>query len=80
MKTRTAPTILKEGEGHDVESDFLVSNAAARKEHIHEIELKLILSSTFKGWNFTENTLAAKNLSNSPWEFGYASAQAARSL
>jgi hypothetical protein len=67
-----ADKILKEGEGHDVESDFLVSNAVARKEHIHEIELKLILSSTFKGWNFTENTLAAKNLSNSPWEFGYA--------
>ncbi len=67
-----ADKIRKEGEGHDVESDFLVSNAEARKEHIHEIELKLILSSTFKGWNFTENTLAAKNLSNSPWEFGYA--------
>ena len=67
-----ADKILKEGEGHDVESDFLVPNAAARKEHIHEVELKLILSSTFKGWNFTENTLAAKNLSNSPWEFGYA--------
>jgi hypothetical protein len=67
-----ADKILKEVEGHDVESDFLVSNAEARKEHIHEIELKLILSSTFKGWNFTENTLAAKNLSNSPWEFGYA--------
>jgi len=67
-----ADKILKEGEGHDVESDFLVSNAVARSERIHEIELKLILSSTFKGWNFTENTLAAKNLSNSPWEFGYA--------
>jgi len=67
-----ADKILKEVEGHDVESDFLVSNAQARKEQIHEIELKLILSSTFKGWNFTENTLAAKNLSNSPWEFGYA--------
>jgi hypothetical protein len=67
-----ADKILKEVEGHDVEPDFLVSNAQARKEHIHEIELKLILSSTFKGWNFTENTIAAKNLSNSPWEFGYA--------
>ena len=67
-----ADKILKEVEGHDVESDFLVSNAEARKDHIHEIELKLILSSTFKGWNLTENTLAAKNLSNSPWEFGYA--------
>jgi hypothetical protein len=67
-----ADKILKEGEGHDVESDFLVSNAEAQKERIHEMEMKLILSSTFKGWNFTENTLAAKNLSNSPWEFGYA--------
>lgn len=67
-----ADKILKEGEGHDVESDFLTSNAEARKEHINELELKLILSSTFRGWNFTENTLAAKNLSNSPWEFGYA--------
>jgi hypothetical protein len=67
-----ADKILKEGEGHDVESDFLTPNAQARKEHINEIELKLILSSTFKGWNFTENSLAAKDLSNSPWEFGYA--------
>jgi len=67
-----ADKILKDGEGHDVESDFLASNAEARKEHNHEIELKLILSTTVKGWNFTENTLAAKNLSNSPWEFGYA--------
>ena len=64
--------ILKEVEGHDVESDFLVPNAEARREHNNEMELKLILSSTFKGWNFTENTLAAKNLSNAPWEFGYA--------
>jgi hypothetical protein len=67
-----ADKVLKEVEGHDVESDLLIPNAVARKDHIHEVELKLILSSTFKGWNFTENTLAAKNLSNSPWEFGYA--------
>jgi hypothetical protein len=67
-----ADKILKEGEGHDVEADFLTPNAVARKDHIHEIELKLILSSTVKGWNFAENILAAKDLSNSPWEFGYA--------
>lgn len=67
-----ADKILKEGEGHDAESDFLTPNAEARREHINEIELKLILSGNFKGWNFTENTLAAKDLSNSPWEFGYA--------
>ena len=67
-----ADKILKEGEGHDVEADFLMPNAVARQQHINELELKLILSSTFKGWNFTQNTLAAKDLSNSPWEFGYA--------
>jgi hypothetical protein len=67
-----ADKILKEGEGHDVEAGFLTPNAVARKDHIHEIELKLILSSTVKGWNFAENILAAKDLSNSPWEFGYA--------
>lgn len=67
-----ADKIMKEGEGHDVEADFLVPNAVARGNISNEMELKLILSSTVKGWNFTENTLAAKNLSNSPWEFGYA--------
>jgi len=67
-----ADKILKEGEGHDVEADFLTPNSVARQEIINEMELKLILSSTFKGWNFTQNTLAAKNLSNEPWEFGYA--------
>jgi len=67
-----ADKILKEGEGRDVEADFLTPNAEARQEHIREVELKLILSSTFKGWNFAQNTRAAKNLANSPWEFGYA--------
>ncbi|HYL82677.1 MAG TPA: hypothetical protein VE263_00460 [Candidatus Angelobacter sp.] len=67
-----ADKILKEGEGHDVEADFLVPNAVARQQVSDEMELKLILSSTVKGWNFSQNTLAAKNLSNSPWEFGYA--------
>lgn len=67
-----ADKVLKEVEGHDVESDFADLNAIARREHKHEIELKLILSSNYKGWNFTENTLAVKNLTNEPWEFGYA--------
>jgi hypothetical protein len=67
-----ADKILKEVEGHDVESDFLEPNAEARKEHINELEFKLILSSTVKGWNFAENVIASKNLSNHPWEFGYA--------
>jgi hypothetical protein len=67
-----ADKILKEVEGLDVESDFLAPNGEARKDHGHELEFKLILSSTVKGWNFTENTIASKNLSNNPWEFGYA--------
>ena len=67
-----ADKILKEIEGHDVEADNSVPNALARKEHKNELELKLLLSKTFKGWNIAENTLTAKNLANSPWEFGYA--------
>jgi hypothetical protein len=71
-RKNSADKILKEVEGHDVESDFLVPNAEARKEHSNELEFKLILSSTVKGWNFAENIIASKNLSNQPWEFGYA--------
>jgi hypothetical protein len=67
-----ADKILKEVEGHDVEADTLDSNAILRQEHAHELEFKLLLSSTFKGWNFVQNTIATKNLSNEPWEFGYA--------
>jgi hypothetical protein len=63
---------LKEIVGHDVESDFQVSNAESRREHKRELELKLILSSNTKGWNFSENITAEKNLSGEPWEFGYA--------
>ena len=63
---------LKEIVGHDLEADFLEPNAETRREHEREIELKLILSSTVKGWNISENIISAKNLSNEPWEFGYA--------
>jgi hypothetical protein len=67
-----ADKILKEIEGHDVESDFLTPNAEARNEIKNEVELKLILGSNFKGWNLSENFLFVKNLTNEPWEFGYA--------
>ena len=68
-----ADKILKEVEGHDVEADYADPNAALRQEHDHELELKLLLSRTYKGWNFAVNPLAGKNLSPShPWEFGYA--------
>jgi hypothetical protein len=67
-----ADKILKEIEGHDGEADNADANWIARQEHKHELEFKLLLSSTHKGWNFVENTIATKNLSNQPWEFGYA--------
>lgn len=67
-----ADKIIKEVEGHDGQADFLGTNADLRKEKKHELELKLILSSNYKGWNFTLNPIAAKNLTNEPWEFGYA--------
>jgi len=72
-QTNGADKIIKEVEGHDVESDHADPNADARQEHDHEIEFKLLLSKTFKGWNIALNPLATKNLSPSePWEFGYA--------
>jgi hypothetical protein len=68
-----ADKIIKEVEGHDVESDHGDPNAALRQNHNHELEFKLLLSRTFKGWNVAVNPLATKNLSpNNPWEFGYA--------
>jgi hypothetical protein len=70
--TSGADKILKEIEGHDVEADNGEPNSLARHDHNHELEFKLLLSSTHKGWNFVENTIATTNLSNDPWEFGYA--------
>jgi len=67
-----ADKIMKEIEGHDGEAGHLAPNDVARHERKHEVETKLILSSNVKGWNFSENIIATKNLSNEPWEFGYA--------
>jgi hypothetical protein len=58
--------------GHDSVQDLLVSNAVGRKEVERAIEAKLILSSNVRGWNFSENFIAEKNLKNEPWAFGYA--------
>lgn len=67
-----ADKIMKEVEGHDVEAGYLTPNGLSRQEKVREMEFKLILSRNYKGWNFTQNTIATKNLSNEPWEFGYA--------
>lgn len=58
--------------GHDAATDFTGPVSLARQEKLREAELKLILSSDFKGWNFAENLIFEKNLDNFPWEFGYA--------
>jgi hypothetical protein len=68
-----ADKIMKEIEGHDVEADHATPNAILRQGHNHELELKLLLSSTRNGWNFAVNPLATKPLTRGdPWEFGYA--------
>ena len=64
---------------HQVISDQQVSNALLRHSVERAMEGKLILSSNFNGFNISENIIAEKNLSNEPWEFGYA-VGASRSL
>jgi len=58
--------------GFDGQADHAVRNFVVSREHKHEIETKLILSSDFKGFNISENFIAEKNLGHQPWEFGYA--------
>lgn len=65
----SADKSLLEVVGHDVRGDFLGRNNRSEKQR--EAELKLILSSNFKGWNLSENLIAEKNLKAFPWEFGY---------
>ncbi|HKW18074.1 MAG TPA: hypothetical protein VJO35_11245 [Terriglobales bacterium] len=68
-----ADKITKEVEGHDVEAASVDPNSIAHLETDHELEFKLLLSKSFKGWNVALNPLFTKNLSPSqPWEFGYA--------
>lgn len=65
-----ADKALLEVVGHDGIADFQDRND--RSDKAREMELKLILGSNFKGWNISENFIGEKNLSNAPWEFGYA--------
>lgn len=65
----SADKSLLEVVGHDVRADFLGRNNGGEKQR--EAEVKLILSSNFKGWNLSENLIAEKNLKAFPWEFGY---------
>lgn len=58
--------------GHRTISDLWLANRLTRGDVERSIETKLILSSNFRGWNFSENFIAEKNLKEEPWEFGYA--------
>jgi hypothetical protein len=58
--------------GHDSQAELAGPNSDLRKEHQHEAELKLILSSNVKDWNISENFISEKDLGHAPWEFGYA--------
>ena len=70
--TSGADKTILEVTGHDGQSDLAVVNGEARKEHQHEAELKLILSSNVHDWNISENFISEKDLGHAPWEFGYA--------
>ena len=63
---------LLEVVGFDSQKDNAVPNDVARLEHEHEIETRLIVGGDFNRWNLSGNFIGEKNLSNEPWEFGYA--------
>jgi hypothetical protein len=65
---------LLEVVNHDGQADLTGNNRDARREMKHEIEAKLILGSNVRGWNFSENFIAEKNVAHAPFEFGYAAA------
>ena len=58
--------------GHDGEPNLSWPNSVSRLRHLHEGELKLILSSQIGTWNVSENFISEKNMAHDPWEFGYA--------
>ena len=67
-----ADKTLLEVVGHDIESGHAIPNRETRAETKHEVEAKLILSSSLGSWNLSENLIAEKNLAEDSWEFGYA--------
>jgi len=64
---------LLEITGHDGVQNYIVPNGIERAITERSLEMKLILSSNFRGWNFSENFITEKDVNESePWEFGYA--------
>ena len=58
--------------GHDGVAELNEPASVTRHEKERELEAKLILDSSFKGWTLAENFIAEKNLQHGPYEFGYA--------
>jgi hypothetical protein len=67
-----ADKVVRDVVGFDSWHNLATPNREARRQKKREVETKLILSSNHHGWNFAGNAIAEKNLSESPWEFGYA--------
>jgi hypothetical protein len=68
----TADRSFLEVSGNDGVADLRPHNAEARSDVEREMEMKLILSSNARGWNFSENFLTEKVMNgDDPWEFGY---------
>lgn len=64
---------LLEITGHDGVQNYVVPNGIGRAITERSLETKLILGTNYRGWNFSENFIAEKDLNESdPWEFGYA--------
>src|SRR5271169_1529688 len=57
---------LLEVVGFDSQYDALVPNSIASRDRNRELDLKLILSSDFNGWNIAGNYIAEKNLAGGP--------------
>jgi hypothetical protein len=73
LEDTSADKTLREIVGHDGNPDMLIPNSLGHMDKEREIELKLILGSNVRGWNFSENFITEKNFQNGdPWEFGYA--------
>jgi len=66
-----ADKTLVEVVGRDGKGDLIQPNQSARRDKTREVETRLILGSSFKGWTLGENLIAEKNLSHAPFEFGY---------
>jgi len=70
--TNGADRTLLDVVGHDDKKNLIEPNHDGRLQKNRELETKLILGSSFKGWTIAENFIADKNVRHQPFEFGYA--------